>query len=96
MKKKLIKSILSGVIILAPLYNIDTIKLNFAKWYDPIVKVEALGLTENTAIDDENNIIYSENGFNYDGSEEFNTDDIAEDVDDLEAIKDIFNNDYRF
>lgn len=40
MKKKLIKSILSGVIILAPLYNNDTIKLNFAKLYDPIVKVE--------------------------------------------------------
>lgn len=33
---------------------------------------------------------------NYDGSEEFNTVDIAEDVDDLETIKDIFKNDYRF
>lgn len=72
MKKKLIKSILSGVIILAPLYNNDTIKPNFAKWYDPIVKVEALGLTENTAIDDENNIIYSENGFNFEHGKEFN------------------------
>lgn len=72
MKKKLIKSILSGVILLAPLYNNDTIKLNFAKWYDPIVKVEVLGLTENTAIDDENNIIYSENGFNFEQGKEFN------------------------
>ena len=33
---------------------------------------------------------------NYDGSEEFNTVDIAEDVDDLKTIKDIFKNDYRF
>lgn len=72
MKKKLIKYILSGVIIIAPLYNNDTIKLNFAKWYDPIVKVEVLGLTENTAIDDENNIIYSENDFNFKSGKEFN------------------------
>ena len=72
MKKKIIKSILSGVIILAPLYNNDNIKLNFAKWYDPIVKVEAIGLSENTAIDDENNIIYSENGFNFKHGKEFN------------------------
>ena len=33
---------------------------------------------------------------NYDGSEEFNTVDIAEDVDDLKTIKNIFKNDYRF
>ena len=33
---------------------------------------------------------------NYDGSEEFNIVDIAEDVDDLETIKDIFNNKYLF
>lgn len=72
MKKKLIKSILSGVIILAPLYNNDTIKHTFAKWYDPIVKVEVIGLSENTAIDDENNIIYSENGFNFEHGKEFN------------------------
>ena len=33
---------------------------------------------------------------NYDGSEEFNTVDIAEDVDDLKTIKDIFKNEYLF
>lgn len=33
---------------------------------------------------------------NYDGSEDFNIVDIAEDVDDLKTIKNIFKNDYRF
>ncbi|QYA47965.1 hypothetical protein [Nosocomiicoccus ampullae] len=33
---------------------------------------------------------------NFDGTEEFNIVDISEDVDDLETIKDIFKDDYRF
>lgn len=88
-------------------YSIDLIKNNFDldSYIDNILNNKmleleyaydlTLNLKDALNVDEFRNVKYPFI-INYDGTEEFNTVDIAEDVDDLETIKDIFNNKYLF